>query len=397
MKTVLILSQYFYGDGATGQVLTQLAEDLVQSGCNVKVIAGQPNYIDQYEKKQKFEKYNDINVWRINYLRFNKNSKIGRILGYLSFPLSVILKIFFIGQFDSVLIVSNPPTLPIIGCLIKKIKRVKYTYLLHDLYPDVAIRIGVISKKNLMAKFMEKVNELVFDHADQIVVLGKDVKRLLIDKGLAPNKVHIITNWADKRMIDKSLNIDFKRDWNIDHKFIILYTGNIGLFHNLEYTIHSMAKINQLFEDVCLVFVGEGGQKKELQKIVKKMNINNVAFFTYQNTDEYGELLRTADLLLVSLAKGLEGISVPSKTYSYLAAGRPILAVMSKDTEIGSLIEETKAGIRVDPDDRSAFVKAVEKMYCDKKLRCECGRNARKIFEENYERKFVTSKFVSLL
>ncbi len=397
MKTVLILSQYFYGDGATGQVLTQLAEDLVLSGCNVKVIAGQPNYIDYNEKKPKYEKYNGIHVWRLNYLRFNKNSKIGRLLGYLSFPLSVFLKIFFVGQYDSILIVSNPPTLPIIGCLLKKIKKMKYTYLLHDLYPDVAIRIGVISAKNIMAKFMEQVNEFVFCYADQIVVLGKDVKRLLNDKELTANKVHIITNWADKKIIDKSCDRDFKIDWNMEHKFMILYTGNIGLFHNLEHTIHSMAEINQLSEDICLVFVGEGGQKKELQEIVQKKKINNVVFFTYQNRDEYGELLRSADLLLVSLAKGLEGISVPSKTYSYLAAGRPILAVMSENTEIGSLIEDTKSGLRVNPEDRCAFVKAVEKLYNDAELRSACGKNARMIFEEKYQRKLVTSKFVSIL
>ena len=396
MKTILILTQYFYKDGATGQVLFQLSEDLVQRGYDVKVITGHPNYIHK-KKISEYEILKGIQVWRVNYLRLDKNSKIGRILGYLLFPLAVLFKLFFVGHYDSVLVVSNPPTLPLICCLIKKIKKINFTFLLHDLYPDVAIKMGVISEKNIMARCMNWGNKKVFKYADHIVTLGQDAKQLLIRKGIDTDKIHIITNWADKTKMDQSSGEDMRKKLNLEDRFVILYTGNLGLFHSLDNIVYFMKQVNQFSENIFLVFIGEGGRKTGLQNIVKRENIHNVSFLTYQDENEYGDILRSADVLLVSLAREMEGISVPSKIYSYLAAGRPILAVMSEKTEAGSLIEQTKSGIRVEPNDTQSFIDAVKQFYRDEKFKKEYGRNARRIFEERYERKLVTSKFINVL
>jgi glycosyltransferase involved in cell wall biosynthesis len=399
MKHILILTQFYHPDiAATGQVLTQLAEDIaMENEYKVKVLTGQPSYHSEYkEKYAKKEIVNNVEIIRTNYFRFNKKSNLGRLFGFFSFFISTVLKLPFVGKFDTVIIVSNPPMLPIIGYFLKKIRKVKYIFLLHDLYPDVALRMGFTTEKSLMTKVMNDINKRVFGNADYIVVLGRDAKELLIGKGVDPDKIKIITNWADKKVIDQQVNGQFPIANYFKNKFTILYTGNIGLFYDLEYVIEAVEKIKDI-TDISLIFVGEGNNKESLKLLVKEKQLMNVHFLPYQSKEHYGQLLRSADVLLVALADGMEGISVPSKSYGYLASAKPLLAILPVQSEIGLVVKENQCGIQVNPKDIEGIESAIIKLYTHPDLREKMSYNARKIFKKKYQRENVTKQFVQLL
>ncbi|MED0656409.1 glycosyltransferase family 4 protein [Anoxybacillus ayderensis] len=391
-KKLLILSQYYSPDiASTGQVLTQLAEDLSKRGIEVKVITGKTTS----SNVPSYEVLNGVKVWRVNLLRLNKSSTLGRLLSFFSFFLSVLIKLPFIGKFDSVLIVSNPPMLPIIGHYLKKMKKVKFTFLLHDLYPDVALKMGVTTENSIMTKAMNWINRKVFASADHIVVLGRDAKQLLIEKGVKAEKIKIITNWAEDSSVSSEEIHNIKEKLLSKNKFSILYTGNIGLFYDLEYIVEAMLRVKDL--PIEMIFVGEGVKKPLLMELVKRYNLTNVRFLPYQPKEDYNSLLQAADVLLVALAKGMEGISVPSKTYGYLASGRPILAVLPAKSEIGQIVKEGNCGIQVEPRDLQGIEAAIKKLYENDELRKMLGQNARDLFEKEYCRQKVTRKFIDVI
>lgn len=394
MKTILIISQYFYPDiSATGNVLTQLALDLIKAGYKVKVISGKSD-----GQIKKYENYNGIEIWRVKYFNYKKGKGFIRILSFFSFSLSVLLQLLSTRNYHSLLIVSNPPIVPFIGYLVKKVnKQIKFSYLLHDLYPDVAITTGAVNKTSILVKVMSWFNTKIFKSADHIIALGRDVKqRLLEKKQIEDHKIKIITNWADKKEIQKPSYIDFKKKLGIHEKFVVMYTGNLGLFYDLDYIIKALPNIKE-YKDIALVFIGEGNYKEDLKVMVEELNLTNVYFFPFQDKGYYGDVLHMADVLLVTLAKGMEGISVPSKTYGYLAAGKPILGVLPKNSEIGMLIDEEKLGYRVDPQDIDDFCLKLIHLYLNEDLRSELGNNGKSLFNRFYERNLVTKKYIEIL
>jgi glycosyltransferase involved in cell wall biosynthesis len=400
MKKVLVLSQFYHPDiAATGQVMRELCEDIaLDEDKKVTVITGQPYTRKGNTKKSKsYEVLNNVEVYRINYLRLNKENILGRLVGFFSFTISALMKLLIVRQYDTILIVSNPPVLPFLGYMIKIFTKKRFVFLLHDLYPDVALKMGVISEKSIMTRLMNWINARVFRSTDSIVVLGRDAKELLVEKkNVDPSKIKIITNWADKEVIDKRNDIRMKEKLEIKEEFMILYTGNIGLFYDLEYVIAAFQQVQDL-EDICMVFVGEGNKKAELQSLIEEKGIKNVYFRTYQPLEYYGDMLQSADVLLVASASGIEGISIPSKTYGYLAAGKPLLGVLSEKSEIGQVIKENQCGVQVNPRNVGDIEKAIRSLYFDEKMRKKMGSNSRKAFEIKYQREIVTKKFNELL
>ena len=396
---ILIISQYFYPDlAATGQVLTELAEDLQSYSRFIRVITGVPNYArSNIAEAPKNENYRGIKIKRLNYFRLSKDSAVGRLAGWFSFLINALINTIFIRDIQSVLIVSNPPILPFLGVLLKRLRKCQFYFLVHDIYPDIAIQIGKLKQDSIMAKIMNAVTTVALKKADKVIALGNDAKKILISKGASPQNTVVISNWADKTKISPGpKKNDFACQYDIEGKFVLLYSGNIGLYYNLEYLVAAAEKLQNL-EKLILVFVGEGGKKAELMEIVSSKNLQNVKFIPYQPWDKYNLVLNSADILIVTLQEGVEGISVPSKMYSYMASGKPVAGMISYKSDVGRLIEEANCGFRVDPKDVDGFCKEIRRLYNDEKERTRLGKNALEAFLASYERKQVTRKFWDIL
>lgn len=395
---ILILSEFFYPDkSSTPKVLTELAEDLVEYGLEVDVITSKASYKGENKDLKNNEVYNDIKIKRIKSTRLNRNCYIGRILNYVTFLLSTLLSILNKNDYDCMLTVSNPPVLPIIGYIVNKLKGKPYVYLLHDIYPDIAVKVGAINEGGLVFKLISFLNKKIFGNAEKIIVLGKDMKQNLLDKNVSSEKIEIITNWADKSKIYKE-NKDntFSREEKINKTFNIVYTGNIGRFHDIETILDSALKL-KCKTNIKFIFVGDGYKKQLIEDYIEKHELKNINILGYKYGEVYNQLLNASDLFITTLAKGIEGLGVPSKTYSYLAAGKPIIAIMDKSSEIGNLVEEKRLGIRVDSGDSDKIVKFISSMSIEEKKYKNIKYNVEQVFEDKYERKIVTKKFYKLI
>lgn len=303
-KELMILSQYFYPDlAATGQLLTELAEDLISYGYHIKVLTAKPSYYKNKEKYLKEEIYRGIDIYRVAATKFNKNMMIGRLCNFLSYFISVSFKLLFSKNKYLLLIVSNPPFLPLLGFLLKKIKNQRYIYLVHDIYPDIAIRLGYLKKNSIIVKIWNQIHYRILKKAEEIIVLGDFMVEKLEEKypDLDNNKIKIIHNWADEKKI---LPIKKEKNWfvkkyHLSNKLVILYSGNIGLFQDLKSIIRAAESL-KYNDDILFLFIGDGGGLKELKKIAKENNLTNVKFLPYQLKKDLSYSLSAADIYINS-------------------------------------------------------------------------------------------------
>lgn len=395
---LLLISEFFYPyKTSTQKILTELSEDLVEQGMEVSVLTTKNAYREEKQKLNKYEEYKGISIKRIFSTSFNRDSKIGRILNYTTFLGSVLSNLLFKNDYDKILFVSNPPLVPYIGYIIKKIKNKKYIYLVHDIYPDVAEKLGVIKENSLISRVMDCVNKKIYINAEKVIVLGKDMKKVIEGKGVDSNKIDIVTNWADsKNTYKEKVSIEYLKKYNMNHKFNIVYTGNISKVHSID-CILEVAKYFKNYNDIMFTFVGDGNRKQYIKEFKESNKLNNLQILDYMFGQDYNNMLNSADVFISTLQKGIEGLGVPSKTYTYMSVSKPIIAIMDETSEIGSIVKEKKIGGQFNNEDIDEIVNYIKSLKKDSKLYESTCVNVKTIFEEKYERKKVTKLFYESL
>lgn len=393
MKVVLV-SEFFYPyKTSTQKILTELAEDFVEYGLEVDVLTTKNAYREEKQDLGKYEIYRGINIKRVFSTEGNRDSKIGRLLNYITFTTSVFFNLLFKKNYDKILFVSNPPLVPFIGYLIRKLRGKNYIYLVHDIYPDVAEKLGAIKKGSIISKVMNYMNKKIYTNAERIIALGKDMKRVIADKGVDEEKIEIVTNWADSRVnYEKEVDKNFYKKYRLENKFNILYTGNISKVHAID-TIVEVAKILKNEEDIMFTFVGDGNRKQDLIKLKEKEDLRNIQLENYMFGEEYNNLLNCANLFITTLQQGIEGLGVPSKTYTYMSVAKPLIAIMSENSEIGSMVNQYNLGKQFNNKEYHKIAEFILELKNSNELYNEISKNVRNKFLNEYERKKVTNKF----
>jgi glycosyltransferase involved in cell wall biosynthesis len=396
-KKITILSQYFHPEVAsTGQLMTELAVGLRKKGCEVRVITGQPSYLKDEGKLPNKEYYHDIEIKRVWNTRFDKNKNVGRALNQGSFFISAFTSILFSRQTHPLLIVSVPPFSGVLGAFMKIIKKQKYAFLVYDIYPDIAVELGYLKKDGIIARVWEMVNRVVYDKADLIITPGEKMKEKISKYTSDSSKVEVIHNWADKEFI-KPLKKEenwFRKQHGLDH-FVVLYSGNIGLGHDLETIIYAAKELEK--EDIKFIIIGEGGKKGKLIQLAKELRLSNILFLPFQPKEVLPYSLSAGDVSIVSQEKGLEGLAVPCKLYTSLAAGQAIIAMVGEYSDVAEIIEKYECGIRVDQRFIDGFVEAVRTFRLDKRLLNRMQKNARKCFEQNFDRNQAEIEYYNIV
>ncbi|EHK2407017.1 glycosyltransferase family 4 protein [Clostridium perfringens] len=397
MKVVLV-SEFFYPyKTSTQKILTELAEDFVEYGLEVDVLTTKNAYREEKQDLRKYEIYRGINIKRVFSTEGNRDSKIGRLLNYITFTTSVFFNLLFKKNYDKILFVSNPPLVPFIGYLIKKLRGKNYIYLVHDIYPDVAEKLGVIKKGSIISKVMNYMNKKIYTNAERIIALGKDMKSVIIDKGVDEEKIEIVTNWADSRVnYEKEVDKNFYKKYRLENKFNILYTGNISKVHAID-TIVEVAKILKNEEDIMFTFVGDGNRKQDLIKLKEMEDLRNIQLENYMFGEEYNNLLNCANLFITTLQQGIEGLGVPSKTYTYMSVAKPLIAIMSENSEIGSMVNQYNLGKQFNNKEYHKIAEFILELKNSNELYNEISKNVRNKFLNEYERKKVTNKFYKVI
>lgn len=390
-----ILTEYFHPEEAsTAQLLTELAVGLTDR-FDVSAITGFPTYHDSDRGRSASleDSHEGVSIERVNATGFDKDVLPLRVLNWLTFSALVLVRLLRNHRDDDdvVLVLSNPPILPLAAWVHKRLTGTPYVYLIYDMYPDMPVALGVLSNDSLLTRIWERTMRALYDDADRIVVLGdsmaRRLRKKLADSGFEPDKISVIPNWEDGdfiRPLAKSAN-EFAREHDTVDDFTLLYSGNIGRYHELETAIDAVALLEERgHTDIQLLIIGEGARKDELREHVRSRDIENVRFLPFQPRDRLPETLTCGDASLVGIQPEMEGMCVSSKLYSSLAAGIPVLAIVGEGDEVARVVHECDCGAYVTPGDANTAADVLEQWATTPERTEELGNNARSCFEKNY-------------
>jgi glycosyltransferase involved in cell wall biosynthesis len=394
----LLISQVFYPDEvSTAGLFTDLCIELAGRGVEVEVWCAHPSYNSTRRQKKKKINYNGFVIKYLPSTNFKKDSVTGRIINIITFTVSVLVKFIFSGNKSQVFTHTTPPTLGILLSPLCYIKRQKFNFILLDIFPEGLIRLGKVSRKNLIIRFWQYCFLMSLKHCTKIIVIGRDMQTWV--KSFCPDcsrKTEYIPLW-------QSDDIDFSRDRlnnqylesNItNNKFIVQYSGNMGLWNDMA----AIAKgVNNAPDDILFMFVGGGIGKNDLLTTLSSKKLEATLFLPFQPFERLGELLTSCHVALISLAGGLDGMAVPSKIYGILASGIPVIAMVPDNSEIAFIVKEVNCGYVVDPGDSDGMLNAVLALKNDENGRIKMGQNGQNTFLQKYTTKIIAGQYASLL
>jgi glycosyltransferase involved in cell wall biosynthesis len=386
---VLILNQYYAPDVAsTGHLLHELAKELASLSFKVKVITCRPCYGPPHTWVwcPLREKKDGVDVHRMLTTRFSKDGMIGRAINAATFFVPLFLRMLLTSRSSTVhLYTTNPPFLGIIGAIVSIFRRHRYVQLLHDSYPHLAVWVGKVRAGSFVERMWHRVNRLTYRRAKRTIVLCEAAKKLVCDTyGVNPERVHVIHNWADGQdMMPRNKNdSQFARDHGLIEPFTLMYSGNLGLYYEFETLLAAANTLRQ--DNFRLVLVGAGGRRSWIADEIKRRNLTNTLLLPYQPFATLSDSLSAADAQVVSIAKGIEGISFPSKLYSALSVGRPIIALSEAHSEMRRMVEDASVGRWFEIGKPENLVAGLRAMMKDPVACARMGRDARTLFEERH-------------
>jgi colanic acid biosynthesis glycosyl transferase WcaI len=382
----LISELYFPEVTSTGYYMTEIGSGLAEN-TQVKVICGQPNYFARDIRAPRREKYNGVDISRVAGTRFNKNIIALKLINMLSLGISIFFEsLFSFRKGDKVLVVTTPPVLPFVAGIASLIRGTSYTLLIHDNYPEMVIAVGKTRSGSIFARSVEFANRWLFKHAAKIIVVGRDMQQLLLKKTAGLNiPIAIIPNWAEIDSVTPQSreSNELLKDCGIAEKFVFLYAGNMGRPNDIESLIKAA---DLLREETSLhfVFLGDGAKRRWLEQQIADLCLPNVTILPPQPREDQINFLNACDVGIVSLVSGMLGVSMPSRTYNLLAAGKPILAITETGSEIELVVSENDVGWIVPPDSPEKLADTIRTIYSSRTKLNEMGTRARLAAETEY-------------
>jgi len=395
MENLVITELYYPEQNATGHFLTGIAEALVDQNGSVSVLCAQPSYNQRGIKAPLGEKHHGVSIRRCWSTTCDPKKIWGRLLNFATTSLSIGWRaLFSIKRGGKVLVVTNPPLLPFLIRLVCWLKGAKFILLVHDVYPDVFVPLGIMESRHPLYRMLSWVNGKLYESADRVVALGRDMARLVENKSKGAAKVLVIPNWGDVDAIaptPKSENT-LLQELNLTNKFIVHYSGNHGRTHDLLSLIEA-AELLKYETEVHFLFIGEGSGKAEAVARAEALGLNNVTFRTFVDRSELNISLNASDVSVVAFKIGMAGISVPSRLYNLMAAGKPILGVVDEDSEVAEVIREAGVGVTVPPESPQELARQILQLKNDPQTLVSMGENSRKEAEASYSYAAIKNQY----
>lgn len=411
-KKLLIYAHYYIPDTAsTGQILRELAEGMLDK-FDITVICVVPSYLGTVADKYKahmfyHENINGVDILRIRVPEFSKTNTMSRIKNILTYFFGAMIATFKVGKQDYVFSISQPPILGgILGVWGKWMKHAKYIYNIQDFNPEQVLAVN-FSKNKLITGAMMFFDKFSCRQSDLIITVGRDLVQTVHNrfKGKKVPKTVMINNWIDEKEIypveaDHPKVVAFKEKYGLQDKFVIMYSGNIGLYYDLENIMKVIEQVKPGIKtadgrEVVFAFVGAGSVLDKLVAYKEEKQMDNVVFIPYQDKADLVYSLNAGDVHWCVNAKGIKGVSCPSKYYGIAAAGKAVLAVLEKDSEIRCIIEVTHGGLCSDPGDYEAIAENlkwfIENSDTDKVV--EMGKRSRENLVQNLTREVSVRKY----
>lgn len=377
-EKIMIFAHYYAPDTAsTGQILKDQAEGMLDE-FDVTVICVVPSYSGIIEEKYKTKKYyfeegNGVKIIRVRVPEFTKANKMSRIKNIVAYFFGALGASRKAGKQDYVFTISQPPILGgLLGVLGKWMKHAKMIYCIQDFNPEQVMAVNYSSNK-LVLKVMMIADKFSCRQSDLVITVGRDLVETLKNRFHNRNvpKYTMINNWIDEKEVyplpaDNEKVLAFKTKYGLEDKFVIMYSGNIGLYYDLEKLVKVLKQFRKGYtmkgvyepgpktadgREVVFAFVGAGSVLNKLVDYTQQHHFENVVYIPYQDKEDLIYSLNAGDVHWCVNAKGIKGVSCPSKAYGIMAAGKPIIGVLEEGTEIRALIEECNCGKCCEPGD----------------------------------------------
>jgi colanic acid biosynthesis glycosyl transferase WcaI len=402
LRVLIVHMRYAPDATGTAPIVTQLAQDLARAGERVTVVTSAPHYgraqvVEEYRGRWLHVSTEDgVRIIRTMAVGFAPGSVLGRIVNYgLYLMLSTWAACRELPA-DVILAVAPPITVGITGWIAGRAGHVPLVYNAQDIWPDGLVQIGRLRWRPMIAAF-HALERRVYAASARVTVVSGGMRDNLISKGVAPDKVAVLANWIDtSAVVPQVSETDFRRRHGLQESFVVLFAGNLGYAAGLDQLV-GVAKRLESRPEIMLVLVGEGSARPDLERQVREARVSNLRLFSTEPAERLADLLASADIGLVTLRAGMGALSVPSKTYAYMAAGRPVLAAIPPDSEVRTIVEESGCGVCCDPDKPEALAAKILEMADDRDRLRRMGDAGRRWVEQHGSRARITAAYRALL
>jgi colanic acid biosynthesis glycosyl transferase WcaI len=340
-------------------------------------------------------KENGVTIYRIGLPSINRANLVARLLQFVVYQVGATWAGW--RQRYDVLLTHTPALEVGLPFLLHAILRKKpAVYSVHDVYPDVGVKLGIFRHK-VAIRLVGGLERLCLQHSAKVRILSKSFAPTLQRRGVPESKLGLIYDWVDTRLI-KPLPRDnhFAREYNLVDCFVVLYAGNIGFVQGLDSVLQT-AQLLRDHSDIRFVFVGDGSARGSLIEKTTKLNLANVRFLPYQPRERMPEVFATADVSLVSLKQGTGFGALPSKIFSILSSGRPVIVSVDPGSDTWNLVECSQAGLCVHPESPIQLMDALLALRADGTLRERMGKMGRDYVEKNHSPEKAAEAFENLL
>lgn len=358
---------------------------------------GVPEEIKKSYKRKLFEEKYDgkVKIYRIPIMD-EKGNAIFRTFRYALLCWKQYYRCIKEKNVDVVYAASTPPIQGMMAAKIASKLKAPFVYNLQDVFPDSLVNAGMTKKGSLLWKIGRKIEDYTYKHADKIIMISDGFKENVMAKGVTEEKIEVIPNWIDAdavRPIPRSENKLIERYGLDPNKFYISYCGNIGLSQNFEMLVEVAEQLREK-RDIQFVIIGDGAYKETLKNQIEERNLSNINLLPFQPYEDISDVFSLGDVGLIISKPGIGGSSVPSKALSIMAAGRPILAVFDKNSELVKMIRKSKCGVWCEPNSASAFKECCISLLLDKidiERASQCSRETvlNKYSKTNHVQRYV--------
>ena len=376
---ILIFNEYYPPDtSATAKMAALVAEALAQRH-QVTVVAGRPSYDpDEFFRYAllRREMRNNVMVERVGSTAYPRHQMKRRVSNYLSYLALAVPRSIAIRP-DVILAMTDPPVAGIAGAFVAQMAGRPFVYNIRDLYPDMAVG-GDILRPCKWVERWEKLHRRAMRQATYVIVLGDDMRARILSKGIRPERVVVVRDGTSIPTSQPDIEDPTVRK-SVDEircgfAFVVVHAGNLGFYGAWDTLLKAAEILSNEDKTTGFVFIGDGANRKSLE--ASAANMPNVRFLPFRPVEQLPHVMMAGDIHIVTVKRGLEGVVVPSKLYSILAAGRPVLAVAAKESDAARIVSDEGCGIAADPDDPAAVAAAIRELRSDPARLVEMGRRA---------------------
>lgn len=401
---IAYVSQYFPPEpGAPAARVSELSVAWARAGHDVTVLTGLPNHPagvvpPEYRGRPLVrEDFHGVKVVRTWLYAAANRGRVRRSLAYASFAVSAsVWGQLFIQPPDVVVATSPQFLVGVAGRAIAGPRRVPFVFEVRDLWPESIVAVGALPARHPIVRGLEVVEEHLYEVADSVVVVTDSFERRLIERGVAPEKIHVIKNGVDLgRFVPGSPATTLRRELGWDERFVLAYVGTHGMAHALGSVLDAAASLRDR-RDVGFLFVGDGAERARLEQRARDDKLDNVRFLGVLPRERMPEVYATADACVVPLRKTeLFTTVIPSKIFEILASERPVL--LSVDGEARAIVEASGGGRFLPPEDSQALARAVVELAADRSLGRRMGQRGREYVLREFDREVLAKSYLEIL